>query len=83
MENSFFRHKTQTTPWNFEMKFEKIAPILCFQIRKRKNGVTGLVFLLHVKMGKFLTHSIVKVTLSGLSALALSCLPLFDKVGKK
>ena len=52
-------------------------------MRRRKNGVTGLVFLLHNKMGKFLTHSIVKVTLSELSALAFELSPLIWQSWKK
>ena len=51
--------------------------------KKKKNGVTGLVFLLLVKMGKFLTHSIVKVTLSELSALAFELPPLIWQSWKK
>ena len=53
-----------------------MAAILFFQIRKRKMGVTELVFLLYNKIGQFLTHSIVKITQSELSALAFELSPL-------
>ena len=61
--------KTKTYYKNFKIKCENIALITCFQINKRKNGVTELVFLLHIKIGKFITLSIVKFTLSELSPL--------------
>ena len=51
--------------------------------KKKKIGNTGLVFLLLNKIGKFLTHSKVKVTLSELSALIFELPPLCGKVEKK
>ena len=60
-----------------------MAAILFFQIRERKMRVTELVFLLHNKIGKFLTHSIVKITQSELSALAFELSPLIWQSWKK
>ena len=50
---------------------------------KKNNEVTIPVFLLHNKIGKFLTHSIVKVPLSELSALAFELPPLMWQSWKK
>ena len=60
-----------------------MAAISFFQIRKRKMGVTELVFLLYNKIGQFLTHSIVKITQSELSAIAFELSPLIWQSWKK
>ena len=48
-----------------------------------KIGAMGLVFFLHIKIGKFLTHSFVIVTLSELSALAFEWPPLIRQSWKE